>query len=46
MNEVRESIPYFLTKEYGDKQRKKHKILFLMCAVVCIGMLVIREILF
>ena len=27
MNKVeREDIPYFLTKEYGDKQRRKQKL--------------------
>ena len=42
----REDIPYFLTKEYGDKQRRKHKIVFVTCVALCIGILALKTICF
>lgn len=47
MNELkRENIPYFLTKEYGDRQKKKHKNLFIICVVFCVGIFVVKSIWF
>ena len=42
----RKDIPYFLTKEYGDKQRRKQKIVFVTCMVFCLGILAIKTIWF
>ena len=47
MNEIkRENIPYFLTKEYGDRQRKKDKMLFITFVVLCLGIFAIKLIWF
>lgn len=42
----RENIPYFLTKEYGDKQRRKQKILLITSIVLCLGILVVNAVWF
>lgn len=47
MNESgKAQIPYFLTKEYGDKQRKKRKILFMSFVVFCLAAFAIKEVWF
>lgn len=38
-------IPYFLTKEYGDRQRKKKRRLIII-TVICLGILAVKAILF